>query len=333
MKVLVTGGAGYIGSTVALALLDSGQQPIVLDDLSRGQEAYLRHFPHYVGDIADLALLDQIFTDHPDIEAAVHCAGATVVTDSLQDPLRYYWQNVAKTVELVGSLINLGCHRLIFSSSAAVYGAAAGQLCAAEMPVRPASPYAQTKVTVEHMLADVCTATPLTALSLRYFNPIGSDPQRRTGPYDPAPTDVMGSLLAAAGAGQPFWIHGRDWPTKDGTPVRDFVHVWDVALAHVAALRRWSTLTGPARHRVLDIGSGRGTTIRQLADAFNRVATGPVEIRYGDRRPGDIVGGYAATGPAEAALRWRPSGSVEDGVRDALRWSAQRRSAATFSSP
>src|SRR5664279_6285990 len=195
MKVLVTGGAGYIGSTVALALLDSGRQPIVLDNLSRGQETYLRYFPSYVGDIADLALLNRIFTDHPEIEATVHCAGATVVSESLGDPLRYYQQNVAKTVELVGGLLDLGCRRLIFSSSAAVYGPAAGQVSAADTPARPASPYAHTKVTVERMLADICAATPLTAVSLRYFNPIGTDPQSRTGPYDPATMDVMGTLL------------------------------------------------------------------------------------------------------------------------------------------
>lgn len=320
MKVLVTGAAGYIGSTIALALLDAGAEPIALDDLSRGPAAFLRYVPSYVGDIGDPALLDRILTEHPDIEATVHCAGRTVVSASLTDPLGYYRENVAKTISLVTALLEHGCHRLIFSSSAAVYGGATGQLGSDDTPPQPATPYAATKLLVERMLTDVCGATPLTAASLRYFNPIGADPQQRTGPYDLESMDVMGHLLSASARGEPFRIHGRDWPTPDGTPVRDFVHVWDLALAHVAALRRWPAVTGHAPHRVIDIGSGRGTSVRQLADAFNRVASSPVSVCYDGRRPGDIAGGYAAIREAETLLGWQPAKTVDHGVRDALRW-------------
>jgi UDP-glucose 4-epimerase len=185
-----------------------------------------------------------------------------------------------------------------------------------------------SKLIVEQMLADICAATPLTALSLRYFNPIGSDPQHRTGPYDPGPMDVMGTLLSAAATGEPFHIHGRDWPTSDGTPVRDFVHVWDVALAHVAALQSWPD--GPDRHVVLNIGSGRGSTVRELVEAFNQEAARPVEVRYDGRRAGDIPGGYPDITRARTLLGWEPTRTLGDGVRDALQWAATLRSGAAL---
>lgn len=328
MKVLVTGGAGFIGSTVALALLDAGAEPVVLDDLSRGPAAFLRHFPSYVGDVADPAVIDQIFTDHPDVVAAVHCAARTVVAESIADPATYYRENVGKTIDFVTHLLAHGCHRLIFSSSAAVYGTAPDRVITERAHPRPASPYATSKLIVEQLLADICAATPLTALSLRYFNPIGSDPLHRTGPYDPIPTDVMGALLSASATGEPFWIHGRDWPTDDGTPVRDFVHVWDVALAHVAALQAWPAVARRAPHQVMNIGSGRGTTVRQLADTFNRVAAHPVQVRYDGRRAGDIPGGYPDIGKARALLLWEPARTLTDGVRDALRWAEALRAGA-----
>jgi UDP-glucose 4-epimerase len=325
MKVLVTGGAGYIGSTVALALLDGGDQVIVLDDLSRGPAGFLQNFPNYVGDIADGALIGRIFTEHPDIDAVIHCAARTVVAESLEHPMIYYRENVAKTIEFVDHLLRHGCRRLIFSSSAAVYGTAPDRVITEETPVRPASPYAMTKLIVEQLLADVCAASPLSAVSMRYFNPIGSDPRHRTGPYDPGPMDVMGSLLSASATGEPFWIHGRDWPTEDGTPVRDFIHVWDLASAHIAALHRWDALTEQARHQVLDVGSGSGTTVLRLAETFNAVAARPVDIRFDQRRPGDIAGGYASAAKARELLRWSPSRSVADGVADALAWAATLR--------
>jgi UDP-glucose 4-epimerase len=320
MKVLVTGGAGYIGSTIMLALLDAGEQPIVLDDLSRGAEAALTYAPSYIGDVADPDLLAQIFAEHPDIEAAVHCAARTVVTESLEDPLTYYRENVGKTAEFVANLIAQGGRRLIFSSSAAVYGVTPEPVITEETALYPASPYAHTKVMVERLLADVCAATPLSALSLRYFNPIGTDPAHRTGPTDPRSLDVMGALLAASAAGEPFVIHGRDWPTADGTPVRDFVHVWDIARAHVAALRRWPLEGG---HQELNLGSGVGSTVCQLVDEFNRVAARPVGVRYGPRRPGDIAGGYPRIDRAGRLLAWEPSLGMADGVRDALAWADQ----------
>ncbi|HTZ43858.1 MAG TPA: UDP-glucose 4-epimerase GalE [Jatrophihabitans sp.] len=318
MKVLVTGGAGYIGSTVALALHDNGDHPILLDDLSRGQPERMRLFPCYVGDIADPVLLDRIFADHPDLEVVIHCAARTVVSESLTDPVGYYRENVAKTVRLVDELLRHGCTRLLFSSSAAVYGPTPPLVVTEETPVRPRNPYATSKLMVERLLTDICAAGPLTAVSLRYFNPVGCDPRFRSGPVPGTATHVLGTLLRAAALGEPFWIHGRDWDTPDGTPVRDFVHVWDVALAHVAAVHRW-----PGGHRILNVGSGRGTTIRQLAEVFNLHAQRPVEIRYDGRRAGDTVGCYTSSSRARSLLRWQPTRTVADAVLDAIAWAAR----------
>lgn len=322
MKVLVTGGAGYIGSTVVSALRDAGDEPFVVDDLSRGSAEFLRDIPHLIGDIADPAVLDLIFTRQPDIDLVVHCAARTVVSESLAHPLAYYRENVAKTVELVDGLLARGSQRIIFSSSAAVYGNADSAVVTEDAPLRPLSPYGRTKVMVEQLLADVCASSPLSALSLRYFNPVGCDPQHRSWPYDPAPTHALGSLLRAWAAGEPFRIHGRDYPTADGTPVRDFVHVWDVALAHVAAAHNWAPTD--AGYDVVNVGSGRATSVLQLAETFNKRVDRRVAIEFDERRAGDTVGCCTSTEKARDVLDWRPTRTVDDAIVDLLALQGRR---------
>ena len=321
MKVLVTGGAGFIGSAVALALADNGDEPVLLDDLSAGDAAFLPNFAHYVGDIADRDLVRRVLRDHRDIAVAVHCAARTVVSDSIEQPLDYYAANVGKTVHLLDSLVTDGCRRVVFSSSAAVYGTTGTQLITEDTPPRPETPYARSKLMVEQILTDICSSTPMTAVSLRYFNPVGCDPKLRGGPVHPPSALAIEALIAAAAAGRPFRINGTDWPTPDGTPLRDFVHVWDVALAHVAVVHRWPT---GKRHEIVNVGSGVGTTVRQLADVFNRLVETPVAIEDGPRRAGDIVGGYTSTERARRLFGWTPTRTVEDAVVDALRWAEQR---------
>jgi UDP-glucose 4-epimerase len=321
VKVLVTGGAGFIGSTIALALSDNGDEPVLLDDLSTGDPAFLRTFPHYVGDIADADLLRRIFAEHRDIAVTVHCAARTVVTESIERPLDYYAANVGKTVQLLAELIANGCTRVVFSSTAAVYGTSAAEVLSEDVPVRPETPYARTKAIVENILTDTCATTALTAVSLRYFNPLGCDPQLRSGPVHPPAALAIQALLAAAASGRPFRINGDDWDTADGTPLRDFVHVWDVALAHVAVVHNWP---GGNRHEIVNVGSGVGTTVRQLAEVFNRIVETPVAIEYGPRRPGDIVGGYTSTARARQVFGWTPTRSLEDAVADAVRWAEHR---------
>jgi UDP-glucose 4-epimerase len=326
MKVLITGGAGFIGSTVVSACLDAGIEPVVLDSLVTGRAEFAsgRHFYH--GDIADRALLDQIFAEHPDIEATVHCAALIVVPESVTDPLRYWQANVAKTIALVEHLLRNDCTRLVFSSTAAMYGVDEDFAVDEDSPLAPSSPYARTKVAVEMMLEDAAAGTPLRAMSLRYFNPIGADPQLRTGLQTPRPSHLLGRLIEAAAAGREFCVTGTDWPTRDGTGIRDYIHVWDLAEAHVAALRRFDDVVhkdGPG-YVVLNLGTGTGTTVREMVDAFAEVTGKPVPVRESGPRPGDVAGAYTRSDRARQMLGWQSRFSLADGIRDSLRWAEVR---------
>ncbi len=307
MKVLITGGAGFIGSTVASACLDAGIVPVILDDLSTGRESFAagRHF--YRGDIEDAALLDRIAADHPDIAIAIHCAAKIVVPDSVRAPLDYYEANVGKTIELLRNLRRNGIDRVIFSSSASVYGADDGGAVMEEDAVVPSSPYARTKAIVEQILADSAAAGELRAIALRYFNPIGADPHSRSGLAHRDPSHVLGLLISAHRRGRAFTITGVDWPTRDGSGLRDFIHVWDLAQAHVRAVERFDAVTADEPFRVINLGGGTGTTVRELVAAFERVTGAPVDVRIGPNRPGRRRGclrGRAAGGrPSRLARR------------------------------
>jgi UDP-glucose 4-epimerase len=241
----------------------------------------------------------------------------------LEQPLGYYRENVAKAVLLVEALLEHGCRRLIFSSSAAVYGSTDAPVVHESTPVRPETPYAVSKVMVERMLTDIGATMTMRAISLRYFNPVGSDPRRRITPYSTPPLPVLDNLLAAWERRMPFSIYGADWDTPDGTPMRDFVHVWDVARAHVVAAAQLMAEDAPG-HTILNIGSGEGTTIRQLVDLFNSLADRPLDVRTEPRRSGDSRGGYAAIDRARAVLGWQPELSLSQAITDALAWAAVR---------
>ena len=324
--VLITGGAGFIGSTVASACLDAGVEPVILDNLSTGSREFTRGRPFYEGDVADAGLLDRVFAEHPDIEAAVHCAALTIVPDSTVNPIRYYRENVAKTLTLIEGLARNGCHRLLFSSSASVYAAADGGRIDEDAPVRPTSPYGRTKAVLEWVLEDVAHAGTLRAIVLRYFNPIGADPEFRTGNPNPHPPHVLGRMIEAYENGETFHITGVDWPTRDGSAVRDFIHVWDLAQAHVAALRRFDRIVARrgragTPYEVINLGTGDGTTVRELADAFQDAVPGTLKVDERPRRPGDVPGAHTGVGKARDLLGWTPRLTVADGIRDALAWS------------
>jgi len=326
VKVLITGGAGFIGSTVASACLDAGIVPVVLDDLSAGRREFVADRIAYEGGIADTALVHRIFDEHPDVAAVVHCAAWAVVPESVADPLGYYDNNVAGTVRLLQAVVERGCPRFLFSSSASIYAPGPDATVDESSPLAPNSPYAWTKAMAEQILADTVRATDLRVLSLRYFNPIGADPALRTGLQNPEPTHALGKLVTAHRRGEPFTITGTDWPTRDGSGIRDFIHVWDLALAHVAALRRFDEATADEPYQVVNLGTGTGTTVRELVAAFQTVVGGGLEVVEGPARPGDVAGCYTKTDKAERLLGWRAEKSVEDGVRDALAW-AERRAA------
>ncbi|MFD4320460.1 UDP-glucose 4-epimerase GalE [Streptomyces sp. NPDC058548] len=325
MKVLITGGAGFIGSTIASACLDDGIEVVILDDLSTGRPEFVEGRTWYRGDIADGGLIDRIFAEHPDIHAAIGCAAKIVVPESVADPLYYYTENVAKGLALLGHLNRNGCERFLFSSSAAIYEA--GQGITETAPLNPMSPYARTKAHFENALEDIAAGTPLRAISLRYFNPIGCDPKLRSGLQVMQPTHALGVMINAFHAGRPFPVTGTDWETRDGTGIRDYVHVHDLARAHIAAVRRFDTVTSndaDAPYRVINLGSGTGTTVFELIKAFENVTGRALATETVGRRPGDNAGAYPDIALAGELLGWEPALSVEQGISDSLAWYDRR---------
>ena len=328
MKVLVTGGAGYIGSTTAKALEVAGHTPVILDSLLTGPRAFVRDRIFYQGDVADRGLLGRVVADHPDIACTIHMAARIVVPESVAQPYLYYRDNVAKSLELFDELVRLGKPRVLFSSSASVYAAGRDFEVTEESPVDPSSPYARTKHMMEQMLQDLASSGDLRAVILRYFNPIGADPALESGVYAREPSHVLGQMtMAALGQRDAFAITGTDLPTRDGTGLRDYVHVWDVAQAHVAAVERFDAAlaqTGGAS-TVVNIGTGQGVTVRELLDIFERVFGRPVPTVEAPPRPGDTVGSFANVDKARDLLGWTSDLSVADGVGSALRWARRRR--------
>jgi UDP-glucose 4-epimerase len=299
VKVLVTGGAGYIGSTTATALEQAGHTPVILDSLVTGPRAFVRDRIFYEGDIADRGLLGRIAAEHPDIACTIHLAARIVVPESVAQPYLYYRDNVAKSLELFDELVRLGKPRVLFSSSASVYAAGEDFEVTEESPLAPGSPYARTKHMMEQMLGDLAAAGDLRAVILRYFNPIGADPALRSGVYAPEPSHVLGQMtMAALGQRDAFTVTGTDLPTRDGTGLRDYVHVWDVAQAHVAALERFDEALDGSTSTVVNIGTGQGVTVRELLAIFERVfgRVVPTPTECSPRSPGhDAVVRSSAT--------------------------------------
>ncbi|MBP1780666.1 UDP-glucose 4-epimerase [Micromonospora sp. HB375] len=326
MKVLIAGGAGFIGSTVASYLMDSGHEPVILDNLVTGRREFCEGRTFYEGDIADPTIIDQIFTEHPDVHAVVHCAALIVVPESVARPIHYYRENVAKTLEFVDHLISKGVTRILFSSSASIYEPGADFSVDEHSNVKAVSPYARTKVVVEQMLADIAAATPLRVLSLRYFNPIGADPRMRSGLQVASPTHALGKLIEAYHSDRSFQVTGLDYPTRDGSGIRDYVHVWDLAAAHLRALEAFDTLLSAdsSQYTVVNLGTGTGTTVLELVDAFNKVVERPVPIETAGRRPGDSAGAYTRSSRAAELLGWRAEQPIEEGIKDSLTWFERR---------
>lgn len=321
MKVLITGGAGYIGSTIGTACIEAGHEVVLLDDLSTGLRLFGDGRDLFEGDIGDPGVFDRLVARHPDIDAVIHCAARTVVPESVADPLGYYEVNVGKTILLLQRLRDAGIRRLVFSSSASVYAGDDGGGVDESGALAPSSPYATTKAMVEQILMDSAAAGDLRAVALRYFNPIGADPALRTGLQNPVPSHALGQILTANAKGVPFKITGTDWATRDGSGLRDYVHVWDLALAHVAAVERFDeVVTVDNPFVVINLGSGDGVTVRELVAAFERVTGARLEVEEAPRRPGDQAGAFAVVDRAADLLGWRALRSIDDGVRDAIAW-------------
>lgn len=319
MKVLITGGAGYIGSTVASACEDAGHQVVILDDFSTGRREFIGERTLYDGDIADDTLLDQLFADQ-EIDAVVHCAAKIVVPESVEDPLGYYENNVSKTIKLLEAMQRNGVDRFLFSSSASIYAPDENFVVTEESPLSPGSPYARTKFMVEMVLEDFTKASNLRVLSLRYFNPIGTDPKLRSGQQLEHPTHVLAKLLEAWVNKETFTVTGVDWPTRDGSGIRDFIHVWDLARAHVAALEAFDAATTEGPYQVFNIGTGSGVTVKELAASFEEISGDPLRVQHGPPRPGDVAGVYTVSSKAKDILGWEAELSETEAVRDAIAW-------------
>ena len=323
MKVLVTGGAGYIGSTTCSALLDAGHTPVILDSLANGRPEFVRGRLFYEGDIADEALVQRIFREHPDIAATIHFAALIVVPDSVARPYDYYQNNVAKSLDLFRRLETLGCRRVLFSSSASIYDHVPGFVVREDAPLKPSSPYARTKYMMEMVLEDLCRAGEMRGMALRYFNPIGADPQMRSGPYDPAPTHVLGKMMdAALGRIPEFRLTGDGWPTRDGTGLRDYLHVWDLAQAHVKAVERFDAAFAQAGgdYLVINLGTGRGVTVKELLSAFETVYGTKIQTRIAPPRPGDVAGACADATRAKELLGWQAELTIPQAIEHTFRW-------------
>ncbi|MEO5853359.1 MAG: UDP-glucose 4-epimerase GalE [Nocardioides sp.] len=327
MKVLVTGGAGYIGSITAKALEEAGHTPVILDSLLTGPLVFVKDRIFYQGDIADRGLLRRIVAEHPDLDATIHMAARIVVPESVEKPYEYYRDNVAKSLELFDELLALGKHRVLFSSSASLYATKDSFEVTEEDPLAPASPYARTKLMMEQVLVDMAAATDLQAIILRYFNPIGSDPDLQSGIYAKEPSHVVGQLvMAARGIKDSFTITGTDLPTRDGTGIRDYIHVWDLARAHVRAVERFDEVLAEAdaSSTIINIGTGSGVTVRELITSFEHVFGHQVPQTEAGPRPGDAVGAYAAVDKAHRLLGWSTELSLDDAIASALAWGEKR---------
>ncbi len=319
-KVMVTGGAGYIGSHAVLALLDAGCDVVVIDNLVTGFDwAVDPRATLVVADVADDDPVRGAIRDHG-VRAIMHFAGSVVVPESVVDPLKYYCNNTAATRSLLASAVTEGVPHFIFSSTAATYGTPARVPVREGDPTIPINPYGMSKLMSEAMLKDVAAAHPMNYAALRYFNVAGADPAARAGQSTVGATHLIKiAVEAATGKRESVGIFGTDFDTVDGTGVRDYIHVSDLAGAHVAALDL--LIQQPAASHILNAGYGRGFSVNQVLDAVDRVTNRTIERRYEGRRAGDPAELIADNSAILAALAWQPRrDDLDTIVTDALAW-------------
>ena len=328
MNILLTGGAGYLGSAICSALADAGHKIIIIDlsvisgeRLPQGQACF------YQGDFADETLLNEIFAEHS-VDIAIHCAEIPTPYKSLENPYDYYVSNVFKSMQFFKYLRSKGCRKIIFSSSAYIYDEVSGFKVTENSPLAPRSPFARAKNMTEMILKDFCFAYDMKAITFRYFNPVGADPFLRSGMHEKNPRNILSMLLRAVETDGVFKIAGTDWNTRDGTCIRDYIHVWDAALANVQAVANFDSAFELAdetekHYLALNIGSGLDVTVKEFIIAFENIYGQKVNVEEAPRRPGDYAGCYADVLKADKLIAWRAQRSIEEGIIDALRWEEQ----------
>jgi UDP-glucose-4-epimerase GalE len=315
MRVLVTGGAGYVGSVSVERLLEAGHEVVILDDLSTGHRASVPPTASIeVGSYGDPELMARLL-ERAQVDAILHCAARSLVGESLRDPARYYRDNVAGGVTLLDAARQAGVGRVVFSSTAAVYGVPDTTPILEDAPLRPINTYGETKRTFEGALRFYGEAYGLRSVSLRYFNVAGAT--ERNGELHDPETHLIPTILSAAETGEPVTLYGADYPTPDGTCIRDYVHVSDLADAHVRALGR---LEAGGESRAYNLGTGMGMSVRQVLDAIERASGRPVPYRVSGRRAGDPARLVARSDRAQNEMGWRASRSLDDIVKTACRW-------------
>lgn len=330
-KILVTGGAGYIGSHVIVRLHEEGFQPILLDNFSNSEKSVLdglqtitgQHFPCYAGDVLDEKLLDEIFTTHH-IQGVIHFAAKKAVGESVEKPLSYYKNNVSGLVTLLEAMMSHGVRQLVFSSSCTVYGQPDELPVTEASPKKPAnSPYGNTKQIGEEIIEDtVKSGQRLQSIALRYFNPIGAHP---SGAIGELPLGVPNNLVpfitqTAAGLRKELTVFGNDYHTPDGTCIRDYIHVMDLADAHVECLKHLDTNHDDQHFDVINVGTGQGSTVLEAIQSFEKVTGQKLPYALGPRRPGDVEKVYAAAKKAKEVLQWEAQLTLDDAMRDAWHW-------------
>ncbi|MEX2963510.1 UDP-glucose 4-epimerase GalE [Microbulbifer sp. TYP-18] len=334
MKILVTGGAGYIGSHICVELLAAGMEPVVVDNLSNSNATSLRRVAAIAGqpvafhrvDIGDRAALGEVFSRYP-IEAVMHFAGFKAVGESVAQPLRYYYNNVAGSLALFETMQAFGVRQLIFSSSATVYGDPASVPVDEQFPTGATNPYGAGKLVVENILRDLCATpdNPWKVSLLRYFNPIGA---HESGTIGEDPRGTPNNLLpyvaqVAVGRLPELRVFGDDYDTLDGTGVRDYIHVVDLARGHLAALRKLSQPGTPAGCYTYNLGTGSGSSVMQVVRAFERVIGRKIPCAILPRRPGDVAASFADPSAAARELGWRAEYDLQRMVADTWRWQSQ----------
>jgi UDP-glucose 4-epimerase len=328
MNVLVTGGAGYIGSHIAVELAEAGFDIIIADNYSNSSKEVVRRIEELAGrkifacdvDVCDKAALSEVFGNH-EIGAVIHCAGFKAVGESVREPLKYYRNNLGSTVALLEAMEAFSVNRIIFSSSATVYGVPKALPYTEDMETGPCTnPYGTTKLMSEQIIRDAAAARPeMSAVLLRYFNPVGAHPSGRIGEN---PSGIPNNLMpyiaqVAVGRLESLGVFGDDYPTKDGTGVRDYIHVVDLAKGHVAALQYSLEHTGV---EVFNLGSGQGSSVLDLVRAFERANGVKIPYRILPRREGDLPAYWADASKAARVLGWKAEKTLEDMCRDTWNW-------------
>lgn len=323
MKILVTGGTGFIGSHTCVELIEAGYEPVIVDNLSNSQRSVVGRIKEITGrdvifyheDISDFAAMTRIFSEH-EINAVIHFAGLKAVGESVEMPLEYYSNNISGTITLLKVMRSFGCRRMVFSSSATVYGLNNPSPCTEDMPLSATNPYGWTKVMIEQILMDTCKSDEnFSITALRYFNPVGAHPSGLIGEN---PNGIPNNLvpyiaLVASGKLEKLSIFGDDYATHDGTGIRDYIHVCDLARGHISALEYVNSHTG---FEAINLGTGSGSSVFEMIHAYEKASGTEIPYIVTERRQGDIAVSYADVSKAERMLGWRAMSGIDEMCRD-----------------